>query len=339
MRKAEYLAISFFFFLFVSTNVFALTVNTNDIADGAVTDAKISGVISASKIQKHGKVAVVAQSGGDYTDPVTAMTNLNIWCGTPSAANPCLLKILPGVYNIGGNTLQMQSYVDIEGSGEKTTKITGNVYGALVSGANAEIRFVTIENTLEHAFANTNASPSIINVTLLARMFGLSNDLSSSPVLANVTIKVDGGDSASSMGILNNFNSSTVVRDVRIDVTGTGNNIGIRNDHQSSLTMTHVTIDLHGGPYGIYSSYASSATIKDSTITGAAFGVVNQPNAGAVIKIDHSLINASANTIWNASGAIYIADTKLEGGPASNPAGTLKCVGVYDGDYNSIICP
>ncbi len=47
--------------------------------------------------QKYGKVAVVAQTGGDYTDPVAAMSALATWCGTPSASNACLLKIMPGV--------------------------------------------------------------------------------------------------------------------------------------------------------------------------------------------------------------------------------------------------
>ena len=51
--------------------------------------------------KKHGKVAVVAQSGGDYTNPVTAMEDAATWCGAPSETNRCLLKIMPGVYSIG----------------------------------------------------------------------------------------------------------------------------------------------------------------------------------------------------------------------------------------------
>lgn len=43
---------------------------------------------------KYAKVAFVAQSGGDYTDPVSAMSAVDTWCGTPSASNPCLLKRL-----------------------------------------------------------------------------------------------------------------------------------------------------------------------------------------------------------------------------------------------------
>jgi len=39
-----------------------------------------------------GRVAIVAPSGGNYTDPATAMANLNSWCPARSETNPCLLR-------------------------------------------------------------------------------------------------------------------------------------------------------------------------------------------------------------------------------------------------------
>jgi hypothetical protein len=87
-------------------------VKTGHIQDGAVTESKIGGTISQSKVtgletalagksdvthshdvlyqQKYGKVAVVAQTGGDYTDPVIAMNDTATWCGT---------LCTPGVYD------------------------------------------------------------------------------------------------------------------------------------------------------------------------------------------------------------------------------------------------
>lgn len=67
----------------------------------------------------------VAKVAGDYANPVTALANLAAWCGTPSASNPCLVKILPGVYNIGSSYLLIPAFVDVEGSGPAVTKIQG----------------------------------------------------------------------------------------------------------------------------------------------------------------------------------------------------------------------
>jgi hypothetical protein len=87
------------------------------------------------------KVAIVDKSGKYYSNPVEAMNDIATWCGKPAETNLCLLKILPGIYDIGSNTLQMNHYVDIEGSGENVTKIKGNGSLGVVSGAqNSAIR-------------------------------------------------------------------------------------------------------------------------------------------------------------------------------------------------------
>jgi hypothetical protein len=128
-----------------STKIGAGAVTTTAIASGAVTDVKIVGPISTSKLnigtlvgtvaagdhnhgalyqKKYGKVAVVAQTGGDYTTPVAAMNDLATWCGASSETNRCLVKIMPGVFSFSApNSIQTQPFVDIEGSGENTTVI------------------------------------------------------------------------------------------------------------------------------------------------------------------------------------------------------------------------
>lgn len=131
----------------------------------------------------YSKVAVVAQSWGDYTSPLDAMKNLATWCGIPAVTNPCLLRILPGIYNLGNNVLTMQAF-DIEGSGENATTITSthssgsfNANSATVVGANnAEIHFITVNNQGGGFYAiavyNNSVSPKITNVTASASASG-----------------------------------------------------------------------------------------------------------------------------------------------------------------------
>jgi hypothetical protein len=155
------------------------------------------------------------------------------WCGTPSDTNPCLLKIMPGVYDIGSTPLQMQGYVDIEGSGENTTKITGavNTSWPPVSGTvkgtnNAELRFLTVENTCDGtdsaAIFNSSASPSILHVTATASggtdyNYGVFNYSSSSPTMTNVTATALGG--AYNYGVYN-YSSSPTMTNVTATASG-----------------------------------------------------------------------------------------------------------------------
>ena len=63
-----------------------------------------------------------------------------------SAANPYLVKVEPGLYDLNGASLAMKEYVDIEGSGEQVTVIVSaassvNYSGTLLGADNAEVRF------------------------------------------------------------------------------------------------------------------------------------------------------------------------------------------------------
>ena len=348
-------------------------------------------------------VTVVARSGGNYDNPLTAMESLSEWCGTPSNTNTCLLKIMPGEYDIGSNSLQMREFVDIEGSGENTTVIKGNndsstTSGVVVGASNAEIRLLTIKNIgggyYSIAFLNNSASPKITNVTAIAfnsasteENTAISNWNNSSPILQNVTAIATGTgktnlsirndqsspilinvtsyalDAIDNAGVLNGYSSPTM-RNVAITAAGTGHeNYGIDNVLSNNVEVTNTTINVSGNAennagiinnnssssiegvrivsigggnnYGI-SNFASSSLMVfnvTSSVSGGTnnYGIYNL-GTNCTVRIDNSAISSSAITVNNSGGTVYIANTKLDGAPVVN-TGTLKCAGVYDGNY------
>jgi hypothetical protein len=308
----------------------------------------ISGNASSSNAVKAGGMtappfafflngAIVAPVGGNYTNPVDAMTDYLSWCPTPSANTPCLLKIMPGVYNIGAASLQMRQYIDIEGSGENVTVIKGNIDSAtagVVNGATlAELRSLTVT----HTGGGSNA------VAIYNR--------NSSPALTN--LKVNASGSSNNYGIYNLASglgqASSIMTKIAVNVSGGAGsfNYGVYNDGTDAIpgaspTMTSVSILIHGvlfspptSTYGVYNNDISSLVMTNVTASAYDgtnnYGVFNA-TAGTV-EIRHSVISGTTNTIRNGSGVTtYVALSQLDGGPVSN-AGTLRCAGVYDENY------
>lgn len=334
-------------FLF-NSSAFALTVNTSDIADGAVTtpkiadgavtDDKISGPISASKIQdgvfqkKYANVIVVAKSGGDFADPVAAIASI----ANASSANPYLVKIMPGVYNIT-SPLIMKDFVDIEGSEETVTKLQSSNIDYVVYGSNnAEIRQLTIDNDRAGTGNQTNigiwlvnTSPSIRNVTV--RCAEAPNGSAaiqiqtSASVISHVTLIAE-GPSTDTVALVANINSSITLSDsearsgrIVIGMTSAAAISNFKSKREvaisgnSSATLTNVTIDSSDMGIATYGD-GSTTTIHRSTIGGRIY------NHGG-------------------SGVMNIAASQVTGQLQVGTGLTMHCFQVYDANFAPITCP
>lgn len=306
---------------------------------------------------KYANVAIVSPSGGDYTDPLTAMSGVSSWCGTPSDTNPCLLKLMPGVYNIGSGSIQMQSYVDIEGSGENTTRIIGNIEddnSGVVNGAsNAEIRLLTTEhyttgsNKRNFGIYNSGSSPTISYVTVIVSGStnvnrGIANYNNSAPLIRNVTIKAFG---IHSCGVINSDSSLTIENTTVYvsQVPSLGYYIsGIESLGDCSLTIRDTTVDVSGGTdaIGILLRYGS-ASISNTSVSVYGGSVANKGillNVGAVspynVTVDNSRIHGDTYSIDNGENyTTKIGASKLEGPLRNFAGGTIVCAGVYNANY------
>jgi hypothetical protein len=392
--------VSIAFLYLLSGDVFALTINTNDIADGAVTTPKIeNGAVTAPKLgilcpdgqylqftsasgwvcsvgtpgpagpqgpsgpdgpqgatgpqgpvgpegpiglqgpqgltgatgpqgpkgdsgdigpegpaAKYANVAVVAKSGGDYTDPLTAINNISTWCGAPSAQNPCLLKIMPGVYNIGASSLIMPSFTVMEGAGETVTKIIGNPASSLISfpplsSDGTELRQLTVEH------------------------------IGGSGVEANA-IRIDNG-------------YSYKVSNVTVIASGSDWNVGMRIAGQCYNTgqvpkalLNFVTISATGGSYAYGIANNCSPTIvnnanilvSDASVYSAGFSNLNYPGTPKIMnsKISSSSPTGDVVAIENFQATLNIGMSELNGAISG---GGVKCLDVYDENFTAITCP
>lgn len=287
----------------------------------------------------YANVAIVAISGGNYTDPVSAMNHVATWCGMPSATNPCLLKITPGVYDLGGNSLTMHPYVDIEGSGETTTIITGAMssptLAGIVDGAdNAELRLLTVKNTATSgvyavAIFNSSQSPKITHVTAATyggvQGFGIYN-YKSSPVLNDLTASTTGAKYCYGMY---NVDSSPIMNNVAASAYGVSSgSVGVYNGN-SSPTMNNVTIYTQGGgdlgSVGLFNTGSSPALKSVSITTGG-------PHRGVGVHNENSsapTLNDVTITAGSAYGGIGIEN--LDSSPTMTNVTAVASGGIYPG--------
>ncbi|MEO7255953.1 MAG: hypothetical protein ABIZ64_17145 [Casimicrobium sp.] len=230
-------------------------------ADGTPTCATPSAII------------IVAKSGGHFSTISAALTSIT----DNSATNRYLVYVAPGTY---AETVTMKPYVDIEGAGELATKITqvGNASGApTLSGAsNAELRFLTVENTGGFDFAvairNVSASPRFTHITASA-LNGVETDgiknISSSPKLEHVTVSAT--SSVGSYG-MQNLDSSPTINNSVIAAIGAAS-FGIYNATTGGSFVVRATnSQIAGNAYTIFTIPSYTTLVVASQLSGGAAG-------------------------------------------------------------------
>jgi len=316
-------------------------------------------------------IKVVAKSGGDYTT-ITAALN-SIVEANPN--NPYLIYVAPGVYN---EQVVMKPYVDIQGSGELTTKITftGNAgeVGTVLGANNAELRFLTVENTggdiyglaifndgtsprLSHVTANASggitynlavynknsASPTMKDVTASAsggeNSYGVYNYNTSSPIMTEVTASASEGTS-SNFGINNNQNSSPKMTNTNVSSSGGTNNYGLYNNNFSSPEIMNITINVSGGTnnYGVYnrkfSGTMTNVTANALEGIGDGRGVYNENSSGRMTNVI-----AISSGSWQNNYGVYnnFSSTPIMTNVTASASGGVFSYGVYNDNSTPII--
>jgi hypothetical protein len=273
---------------------------------------------------------VVVKPVGTASQNGTELLNALAGISGASSSNRFLLKIEPGIYNIGGSSVVMQPYVDIEGSGETATRIESTGYGVstqatVIAANNSELRSLTVVSDAggvsPYAIAvlSNTASPILIHVSMIATSgtmgtFAFMSINGSSTAIDNATMTVLSATTC--MGITLSTGSTLTVSDSSITVNNCEWNIGINNVEGSVLTLldSRIEVVVKGEETqqveGITVTSGASTLVRNSQVI--VYG--NGTNSGfGIWTIEAALTQVFESTIEVMDGApgygIYLEDS------------------------------
>jgi len=339
-----------------------------------------AGFMSAADKQKLDEVVayvrtiVVNPVPGDSVASGTALLDaLNSISGN-SAAAPFLLKIEPGVYDIGASALTMKTFVDVEGSGQNATFVVasrgsaslGASSAAVAAAVSSELRQLSLTNTapgslIGTAYFTNGASSRITNVTIgstgatQTSIGVLANSTSTLTVSETTITATSTGGTSAAVGIQLSSSAKATVQNSRITgkgVSGTGTNTGVNLlTSTAGATIEGCTIIATGaaGQNTGVSVSPGNATIMSSTVqadtAGSRTAVATSAQSTAILHVFHSrllALSSSSNSSEisiskGGTSTLRVATSQVDS--ASN--GSPKCVHVYDADMDDLnnVCP
>jgi hypothetical protein len=316
---------------------------------------------------RYGNVVIVAKSGGDFTDLRLAMDSIL----NASPSNPVLIKVMPGTYDLGADYFYAKDYVDVEGSGQGNTIITGSTTGAFYyPGTGTTLRNVTLDNNYTGNWTEClrlKSNTKLDNVSITRNITGATTSTFSGIVLQNADTS--------------NVSISNV--DIKIhDVNATAQNAGIAlYGGLDNIDISNVTIDMSGGSWvhgiQVYVTFYGKLDIRNSRIdvrngaqetiavksqsgatrvrssrlaasgsSGTVIGMLNAPN-GSTETIDNRVIDSEVRatgssswmygitaSLWTVPSNLNINNTLIEGGTYFSSPRQPKMINSFDQSYN-----
>lgn len=253
-----------------STQLGSGAVTTAKIADGAVTDAKITGPISASKVpalagyrQRLANEIIVSTDGrGDFASPIDAMASIT----GASATNPFVVRLMPGVYDLGGNALFIKPYVELVGSGERVTKIVGSGGRDALQQHPPAVVFVDAETAVRDLTIEGRSTAGAITTLVVAIHYG------GLATLRNMTLSFPPGSQGRNEGLAFHANSSAtrvLVSHVTASLTGDSDTMALYlNANYGQVVVEDSDITVTGGcsSRGIY-GWGIGIDVRNTRVT------------------------------------------------------------------------
>lgn len=303
-------------------------------AAAARSDHSHEGVYE-EKFRRTVVVSPVGTAGENGAALLAAVADL-VTVGPCTEPNFHLVKIEPGIYDLGGQSLPMLECVDIEGSGEHVTFIRSSGHatvntGTVVGSPNAELRFATIESAGHNdwavaIYADGVAAMRLTHVT--AKASGGANNYAivtkDSAVDMNlVTAEASGGTDARAVYSMSSdpFQPSPTMTNVRATATAASPFVAAIYNQGSSAVMTNVNVSATGTPtgvaFGVFNSGPSLPVISGGGILvlGADTGTGVRNEAGAGTRMGDTTISVFGNNasrgIENSESSVTVSGSRV----------------------------
>lgn len=295
----------------------------------AVLAVAVMGSLPASaQTAPYTRTVIVPANGTAVANGAALLAAVAGLSPAPSYTVRWLIKLEPGVYNVGTSPVILSPYVDIEGSGVVESILQGSVQpppgfliGGLVQGAsNSELRNLTISCVSD---ATTPSCQAVSLDTANAR-------------LSQVRILLQGTGNANHWGI-RTFNSSPILDDVEINVsTGGTNNYGIVYAGSSTLNILRSSINVFGaGTDNLGISLRDAplwSLMRDSSVTASggarAMAVAYiSSSASAALSFDNVILSSHSASSLNTGIGIHPSGVSSPTSPIFLRAGRIYSTG------------
>lgn len=265
--------------------------------------------LDSSAFQPHYSRTRVVHPVGTSAQNGTALKNALAGITTATSTDPWLLKIEPGTYDVGSVPLTLKANVDVEGSGQGVTTITGA--GGCVGDES---------RTVEAAVAVAMRELTVANSGGCNYASAIRGDLNALRLRA-VTASASGG-TIESRGIVLATTHHARLLDVNAEANGGSGTLAyaLKIVNAADVTLELVRAYAHGAPTG---------------------GNVALRHEGAEVHMLFSHLATPGDSdpvITMNTGQAWVAWSQVDGGPPSLYLSTLKCAADYNGNLDPVTC-
>lgn len=252
---------------------------------------------------------------GDHTASGTALLNAMSGITNSSTTKRYVLKLEPGIYDVGSTELEMKPYVDIEGSGQQSTIIQGagnnvdDLTAVIQAAASTELRNLQVKST---GSSHTNSIAILVPEDADLRIYDVTATASGATVnwavrnrngnavIEGSTLNAIGGSSAYGINTKGPDTVTTIKRSV-VNVSEATNSYGLGANtfgRYAEIRDVQVTVSASSGTaYGIWIDDLPTSLdhrLTDSTITAsggsARYGIYSE--SSGTLFVEQSQVRA-----------------------------------------------